>query len=32
MESILKYVPLDVMVIVAIVANRPFGGLPSNLK
>jgi hypothetical protein len=31
-ESIPKYIPLDVMGIVVIVANRPSIGLPQNLK
>jgi hypothetical protein len=32
LESIPKYAPLDVMVIVIIIANRPSSGLPQNLK
>jgi hypothetical protein len=32
LELILEYAPLDVMVIVDVVANHPSGGLPQNLK
>jgi hypothetical protein len=32
LEYILEYAPLDVMVIVAIIANCPYGGLPQNVK
>jgi hypothetical protein len=32
LKSILEYAPLNVMVIVAIVANHPFGGFSQNLK
>jgi hypothetical protein len=32
LEFVPKYAPLDVMVIVVVVANHPFGGLPQNLK
>jgi len=32
LECAPKYAPLDVMAIVVIVANHPFGGLPLNLK
>jgi hypothetical protein len=32
LEFVPKYVPLDVMVIVIIVANRLSSGLPQNLK
>jgi hypothetical protein len=28
LEYVPKYAPLDVMVIVVVVANHPFGGLP----
>jgi hypothetical protein len=32
LEFVLEYAPLDVMVIIDVVANHPFGGLPQNLK
>jgi hypothetical protein len=32
LEFIPKYAPFDVMVIVIVVVNCPFGGLPPNLK